>query len=1129
MKNASRHLFRGKQASSTTLSFSRFFRGVVFGADKLGSDSNLSLWKSLFNHYTRNTFVPSLHLSSLLAKDEVTTKSPSSSSVSGGNGSGVEHNHVQQPTASHDPNPKSNNAPQPTANNDNSQTSKIVALSFNQYKKWTKEEVVSILTLDDVAGGASLSIDDFKPLYDTGFDGTSLDNIVHYIKEVGRLVAISLLQDKFKDKNGMIELRLSDTCTSVVNWVYNTLMPNLQIEPFHYFPRSERELLTKADEILEGNIDSDAKRTNIPQMYKQWYLSFCHLVIKGQAQGKRTHSGKENYSVDLLKLFSNARDIIFSNVNTDSILNKSNFETIMNNMVNDLLKKKDLEKEFFMRNLLTPFNTRCSSQFVRDVSTMITKDLFPFLPKLQVDLFNESERKTLDQRIRDGSTIYVIGPSGVGKTALLARRLGVNPGIMITCTSLSDRQHLSERGTDQASDKLREAFVLTMTQSVIKLYATAAQQVQCNFIARLLCLHTALTIWEQTDNKTPFETPLQMLSYSQWNGNTKTVANIFNTLLERQWLSLSIETLRDFTIFLIEQLYSRLKLDKQPFIIAVDEANLFSILHTPILSGKGTPRDLLSLIASEISQLRKKTYLKISDIYCGTMFKTDIVDIIQSSIGKLEDVCHVYSCVGLDSITFEQALQILDKMYDIEAILKSSKTDLYHSIQHIFPTRRRVVGLVASYLETTKSLDIEESFRRKWKEFVDQVEKKVLDRFDCKKSTDRLDLNFLLDVVITNEYDAFLGKSISCDRALASSLIGTGLAKPNFDFCDTNSDMYHFDTSDPILKHVAKGVLEKKYPNSITKISNPISVLNLLLSFPQHDPKKWEMVFSLLLQHHSGKCIKDNLILSPLILDENTTTELNDKSNTDTTSEKKKRPYTLLLDHKFVIKSFIRTNDFYHKHHTSKWAQEVLTNTDNIDSNMLGDILYFHCLLNYNKHIEESSTNNTITFKDLIDGVYFYPSLNCHADGICLNFSEQPYGIIVSNKLHNCQRKTFLDQIRNGVKCVNANNFYKAKFGPEVIGNCRTWWTTEKQEFLATLTKNERLIPLVAHIHVKYQQITTKKGEGFTKDYSEEGKYLILNPDSNDLMSLCPDLFKLLQKNLFNTAIIDNLNTEDHE
>ncbi|KAF0983189.1 hypothetical protein FDP41_011167 [Naegleria fowleri] len=1066
MKNAACHLFRSKQASST-LSFSRFFRGVVFGVDTLGSDSNLSLRKSLSNHHhTRNTLVPSFHtLSSLLAKDEVTTKSLSYGS--GGNGSGAEHNHVQQPTSSHDPNPKSDDAtPQPTANNNSPiQEMSSIILSFNNFEEWTKEEVASILCMKKHEGGASLYVEKVKPLYSAGFDGASLDNIVQDIKRHDVDFAIKAMSQS-KDFSQVSE----STCKAVVNWVYNTLMPNLQIEPFQYFPRSERELLTKADEILEGNIDSDAKRTNIPQMYKQWYLSFCNLVIKDQAQGKRTHSEKENYSVDLLKLFSNARDIIFSNVNTDSILNKSNFETVMNNMVNDLLKKKDLEKEFFMRNLLTPFNTRCPSQFVRDVfvptnSTMITKDLFPFLPKLQVDLFNESERKTLDQKIRDGSTICVIGPSGVGKTALLARRLGVNPGIMITCTSLYDRQHLSERGTDQASDKLRETFVLTMTQSVIKLYATAAQQVQCNFIARLLCLHTALTIWEQTDNKTPFETPLQMLSYSQWNGNTKTVANIFNTLLERQWLSLPTETLRDFTIFLIEQLYSRLKLDKQPFIIAVDEANIFSILHTPMLSENGTPRDLLSLIAFEISQLRKKTYMKISDIYCGTMFTTDIVDIIQSSIGKLEDVCHVYSCVGLDSITFEQALQILDKMYDIEAILKSSnisKIDLYHSIQHIFPTRRRVVGLVASYLETTKTLDIEESFRRKWKEFVDQVEKNVLHRFDCKKSTDRLDLNFLLDVVITNEYDAFLGKSISCDRTLASSLIGTGLAKPNFDFYDTNSDMYHFDTSDPILKHVAKEVLEKKYPNSITKISNPISVLNLLLSLPQHDPKKWEMVFSLLLQHHSGKCIRDNLILSPLIL------------------------------------------DFYRKHYTSKWAQEVLTNTDNIDSNMLGDILYFHCLLNYNKHIEESSTNNTITFKDLIDGVYFYPSLNCHADGICLNFSEQPYGIIVSNKLHNCQRKTFLDQIRNGVKCVNANNFYKAKFGPEVIGNCRTWWTTEKQEFLATLTKNEKLIPLVAHIHVKYQQITTKKGEGFTKDYSEGGKYLILNPDSNDLMSLCP-------------------------
>ncbi|KAG2386081.1 hypothetical protein C9374_003230 [Naegleria lovaniensis] len=971
-------------------------------------------------------------------------------------------------------------------------------------------------------GGADLSLDQVSSL-----DSKTLHSIA---KDVVSSKQTSVIRN--------LDLNLG---TIVVQWVTQFLLQNNNIQihlqnmdmwvpPFHYFSSSEREVLFKADEILKGKIDFYAKQTNMPDTHKRWYLSFCDLVMKGHAQDNRTPSEKESYTLDLIALVSNARDIVFSNVNTESILNKSKFETVMKNMVNDLLEGSH-EDALFMRKLLTPFNERCSSQFVRDVlvpinsEKKITKDLFPFIPKLQVDLFNEDERKTLDQKIRDGSTICIIGPSGVGKTALLARRLGVNPGIMITCSSLTDQDRLTERGIDHASVLLREVFVATMNQSIIKLYGTALQQVQCNLIARLLCLHTALTIWEKTDNKIPFETPLQMLSYSQWNVNTYITATIFKKLLERQWLSVPTEILRDFTIFLIEQLYSRLKLDlEQPFIIALDEANLFSNIRTPMLSTNGTPRDLLSLIAFEISRLRQKSFMKISvkisDIYCGTMFTTDIIDIIQSSIGKLEDIARVYSCVGLDSITFEQALQILDKMYDIEGILKlsnTSKTDLYRSVQHIFPTRRRVVGLVASHLEITTSL--KKSFTDKWEEFVGQVEKNVLNRLSQKTSKDRLDANFLLDVVVTNEYDAFLGKSISCDRELASSLIGTGLAKPNFDFC-SNSNKYHFDTSDPILRHVARKVLEQKYPNSISKVNNSISVLNSLLTLPQHDPKKWEMVFSLLLQHHSGKFIKDNLILSPLILGE----------NSDTTTERKKRPYSQLLDHKFVIKSFIRSNDFYRKYYTSKWAQEVFKKENSSNKNILGDVLYFHCLLNYNKHMEEyeSSANNISTFADIIDGLYFYPSEYCHADGICLNFSEQPYGIIVSNKLHNCQRDKFLEHVKKGVKSVNANNFYKEKFGTNLIAGC-SWWTTEKQEFITTLTNNERLIPLIAHIHVKYKQITTKKGVGFTEDYTEKGKYLIMNPDSNGLRSLCPDLFQLLRKNLFETATIDNLNTEDLE
>ncbi|KAF0982735.1 hypothetical protein FDP41_010714 [Naegleria fowleri] len=248
MKNVASHLFRGKQASSTTptLSFSRFFRGVVFGVDTLGSDSNLSLRKSLSNHHhTRNTSVRSFHtLSSLLAKDEVTTKSLSSSTGPGGNGSGDEHNHVEQPTA----------------NNDNSQASKIVALSFNQYKKWTAQEVASILTLDDDAGGAALSVDDVKPLVEAGFKGNSLDNIVKDIKEVGRLAAIASLTQ-------------SKDCTQV---------PSKQAQPF-YDAKFDGTTLSKIVYELE-KAQQNGNELSANDIVKQIFenqidLSTCTTVV----------------------------------------------------------------------------------------------------------------------------------------------------------------------------------------------------------------------------------------------------------------------------------------------------------------------------------------------------------------------------------------------------------------------------------------------------------------------------------------------------------------------------------------------------------------------------------------------------------------------------------------------------------------------------------------------------------------------------------------------------------------------------------------------------------------------------------------------------------------------------------
>ncbi|KAG2373295.1 hypothetical protein C9374_012284 [Naegleria lovaniensis] len=104
----------------------------------------------------------------------------------------------------------------------NNQQPAIAILSFHNYKKWNSEEVAFTLVLDDVVGGASLSVADVKPLCDADFKGTSLANIVQDINRHNVDSAIKSMTES----NDFTQVSES-TCKSVVHWVNNTLMPKL--------------------------------------------------------------------------------------------------------------------------------------------------------------------------------------------------------------------------------------------------------------------------------------------------------------------------------------------------------------------------------------------------------------------------------------------------------------------------------------------------------------------------------------------------------------------------------------------------------------------------------------------------------------------------------------------------------------------------------------------------------------------------------------------------------------------------------------------------------------------------------------------------------------------------------------
>ena len=56
-------------------------------------------------------------------------------------------------------------------------------LDPTQFQRWTREQVCSLLCTEENSGGASLTVEDVKPLYDAGFKGSSISNIVFYLRQ----------------------------------------------------------------------------------------------------------------------------------------------------------------------------------------------------------------------------------------------------------------------------------------------------------------------------------------------------------------------------------------------------------------------------------------------------------------------------------------------------------------------------------------------------------------------------------------------------------------------------------------------------------------------------------------------------------------------------------------------------------------------------------------------------------------------------------------------------------------------------------------------------------------------------------------------------------------------------------
>ncbi|KAG2388810.1 hypothetical protein C9374_000249 [Naegleria lovaniensis] len=138
--------------------------------------------------------------------------------------------------------------------NDNDVTSassfsEPITLNLMDYKKWNAQQVASVLTSDESLGGAGLSVEKVKPLYEAGFDGSSLHNIVEDIMKKDEYFAIKAMTGS-KDFTHISE----STCKTVVFWVLDQLMTR-QYSLWQLEPVSKQIKQKLGEPIAKGGAD----------------------------------------------------------------------------------------------------------------------------------------------------------------------------------------------------------------------------------------------------------------------------------------------------------------------------------------------------------------------------------------------------------------------------------------------------------------------------------------------------------------------------------------------------------------------------------------------------------------------------------------------------------------------------------------------------------------------------------------------------------------------------------------------------------------------------------------------------------------------------------------------------------
>ncbi|KAG2373074.1 hypothetical protein C9374_012920 [Naegleria lovaniensis] len=301
-------------------------------------------------------------------------------------------------------------------------SSEQITLNLMDYESWNAQQVASVLTSPKSLGGAGLSVEKVKPLYEAGFKGSSLHNIVGDIMKKDEYYALDQLKSTY-NKNSIPQL--SDTCKTVVFWVLDQLMT---------------------------------------RQYSLWQLEPVIKQIK-QKLGEPIAKGGADLSLDQVSLldgktlYSIAKDVVFGStgecvavenldLNLGTTVGKWVTQFLQNNVQVPLLKFEHTKSS--KPNYIPDKYTNNTSDFsdeelllLQEINELTLRDLSHARYNLDRLIFNMMNREQAIQSIMDlGTTQYkasqlekinkqdltfliVKGGSGSGKTRIVSEAVKI--------------------------------------------------------------------------------------------------------------------------------------------------------------------------------------------------------------------------------------------------------------------------------------------------------------------------------------------------------------------------------------------------------------------------------------------------------------------------------------------------------------------------------------------------------------------------------------------------------------------------------------------------------------------------------------------------------------------------------